>query len=98
MLIMADSHVHLNDARFAHDLEQVLWRSRHAGVTSWIVPGVDAASWPSIQMLPWHATLGCMPLMGCTRCSYTATSARNLDSLAQWLVSGKVIAVGENRP
>ena len=38
---MIDTHCHLDDHQFAHDLEHVLRQSRDANVTRWILIGYD---------------------------------------------------------
>lgn len=66
---MTDAHCHLQDPAFAADLDQVLQRSRAAGVTRWVVNGTCPADWPRVAELaasvegvlpqfglhPWHA-------------------------------------------
>ena len=39
--MIVDTHVHLDDPRYEKDLEEVLERSREAGVMRWIIPGAD---------------------------------------------------------
>ena len=39
--MIVDTHVHLDDERYAEDLEAVLARSREVGVNRWIIPGAD---------------------------------------------------------
>ena len=39
--MIVDTHVHLDDERYAEDLEEVLARSREVGVNRWIIPGAD---------------------------------------------------------
>jgi TatD DNase family protein len=66
---MTDAHCHLQNPAFAADLDQVLQRSRAAGVTRWVVNGTCPADWPRVAELadtlegvlpqfglhPWHA-------------------------------------------
>lgn len=47
-----DTHCHLDDLIFNSRLPQVLWDAAAAGVTQFIVPGVDAPSWRRMVMLP----------------------------------------------
>jgi TatD DNase family protein len=39
--MIVDTHIHLDDERYADDLEAVLTRSREVGVNRWIIPGAD---------------------------------------------------------
>lgn len=48
---LADSHVHMNAAKFDHDRDSVMARALAAGVDTMIVPSVDATSWPVIAAL-----------------------------------------------
>lgn len=42
--LLVDTHVHLNSPEYDDDLEDVLERSRAAGVRQWLIPGYDRAS------------------------------------------------------
>jgi TatD DNase family protein len=42
--MIVDTHVHLDDERYADDLEAVLTRSREVGVNRWIIPGADPST------------------------------------------------------
>ena len=42
---MFDAHCHLDDERLASDLPQVLARAREAGITGFVVAGVDPDGW-----------------------------------------------------
>lgn len=94
MPILADSHVHLDDARFDDDRGDVLARARRAGVGTWVVPGVDAASWPRIRALHdaepgVHAAYGLHPMF------LARHEPVHLDGLKQWLLNEQPVAVGE---
>lgn len=94
MPTIADSHVHLDDARFDDDRGDVLARARHAGVETWVVPGVDAASWSRIHALHdaepgVHAAYGLHPMF------LARHEPAHLDALRQWLLDGHPVAVGE---
>lgn len=94
MPIIADSHVHLDDPRFDDDRDEVLARARRAGVATWVVPGVDAASWPRIHTLHdaepgVHAAYGLHPVF------LAQHEPAHLDALQQWLRNEHPVAVGE---
>ena len=44
--MIVDTHIHLDDARYAEDLEAVLQRAREAGVTRYIIPAADPDTLP----------------------------------------------------
>lgn len=94
MPTLVDSHVHLDDARFDGDRAGVLARARDAGVDTWVVPGVDAASWPRIRALRdaspgVHAAYGLHPMF------LARHQPDHLDDLARWLEHERPAAVGE---
>jgi len=94
MPTIADSHVHLDDARFDDDRGEVLSRARRAGVETWVVPGVDAASWPRIRALHdaepgVHAAYGLHPMF------LARHDPAHLDALRHWLREEHPVAVGE---
>ncbi len=44
--MIIDTHIHLDDARYADDLDEVLSRAREGGVNGFIIPGADPLSLP----------------------------------------------------
>lgn len=91
---LIDSHVHLDDRRFDDDRVAVIERARTRGVTDWIVPGVDAASWPRIRALRnaeggVHAAYGLHPMF------LARHAPDHLDSLLRWLTNERPVALGE---
>jgi TatD DNase family protein len=94
MPTLVDSHVHLDDARFDGDRAGVLARARAAGVDAWVVPGVDAASWPRIRALREagpgvHAAYGLHPMF------LARHEPAHLEDLERWLQNEHPVAVGE---
>lgn len=92
--MLADTHVHLNDPRFAADLEACLERARAAGVQHFLCPGYDlessrraveiAARYPEVR-----AAVGVHPHDART---YDDAVDRELEA---WLGRGAAVAVGE---
>jgi TatD DNase family protein len=39
--MIVDTHIHLDDERYAEDLEMVLAQAKEVGVNRWIIPGAD---------------------------------------------------------
>ncbi len=68
--MIIDTHCHLDDARYADDLEEVLARAKAHGVIGMLIPGADPADLPRAQEIverhpniffavgvhPYHAT------------------------------------------
>jgi TatD DNase family protein len=89
--MIIDTHVHLDDPRYAEDLEEVLARSREAGVTGWIIPGADPETLPrAVEIAERHEgvwfAVGVHPY-----------DARNYDrgELERYIGHEKCVAVGE---
>src|SRR5262245_34353209 len=93
-LTLVDTHAHLNDRRFAPDVDQVIARARSGGVQSMVVVGYDVPSseraialahqysciWATVGIHPHHA-------------QYADAAA--LRTLAQLAGDERVVAIGE---
>jgi len=91
---LVDSHVHIDDASFDGDREQVLATAAGAGVRLMVVPGIDAASWPRIAMLcDRHA--GLLPAYGLHPLFLAHHRPEHLDLLRERLGGGDAVALGE---
>ena len=42
--MIIDTHIHLDDARYDEDLDEVLPRAREGGVKRFIIPGADLST------------------------------------------------------
>jgi TatD DNase family protein len=91
---LADSHVHLDDARFDGDRAAVLERASAAGVDMLVVPGTDAASWPRIQALCTSGS-GIFPAYGMHPMFMPNHQPDDVDRLSHWLATQHPVAVGE---
>jgi TatD DNase family protein len=94
MLPLADSHVHLDAADFADDRDAVMARALAAGVTTMVLPAVDAASWPGIRALA-GASAHVYPAYGLHPMFLANHAPEHIDQLAGWLAHGDAVAVGE---
>lgn len=91
---LIDTHAHLNDSKFAPDIDEVLARARNAGVGGIIVCGYDLDSSRSAVDLaarfePIYATVGVHPH---DAKSYTADTQTAIEELSR---GEKVLAIGE---
>ncbi len=94
LLPLVDTHAHLNDRRFAQDVQVVVERARDAGVVSMVVVGYDVASseravalaqrydcvWAAVGIHPHHAT------------DVDSSALARLETLAR---DARVVAIGE---
>jgi TatD DNase family protein len=94
MLKLADSHVHLDAAAFAEDRDAVITRAADAGVSTLILPAVDAASWPGIRALS-EVNEHVFPAFGLHPMYLAQHVPEHVDQLATWLAHGDAVAVGE---
>ncbi|WP_091336139.1 TatD family hydrolase [Frateuria terrea] len=91
---LVDSHVHIDDASFDRDREQVLASAAEAGVRLMVVPGIDAASWPRIARLcDRHA--GLAPAYGLHPLFLARHRPGHLELLRERLGDGRAVALGE---
>ena len=94
MHALVDTHVHLDDSSFDGDRNAVITRARAAGVTTQVVPGVDARSWESIRQL-CDSHPGLYPAYGLHPMFLAQHHPEHLDALPGWLADGGAVAVGE---
>jgi TatD DNase family protein len=94
MPTLADSHVHLDDARFDADRDAVLERARAAGVNLQVIPGTEAASWPRIHALCTPGS-GLFPAYGMHPMFMHRHQAGDIGALSHWLETHRPVAVGE---
>lgn len=94
MPTLVDSHVHLDDAAFAVDRDAVMERARRAGISTMIIPAVDAVSWPRISALcANHAQLH--PAYGLHPMFLSHHAPEHVEALSSWLQDNPAVAVGE---
>lgn len=93
-LFLTDTHAHLNDPKFANDLEETIKRAQAAGVGRIVVPGYDITSSKAAVEIAArfecvYATVGIHP-HDSKHCDDEALAA-----LAELAGSPKVVAIGE---
>ena len=91
---LADSHVHLDDARFDNDRAAAIERAHSAGVSLQVIPGTDRASWPCIQALCTPGS-GLFPAYGMHPMFMHRHQATDIIDLSHWLETQGPVAVGE---
>ena len=94
MPALADSHVHLDDAAFDPDRAAVIVRALEAGVSTLVLPAVDAASWPAIKAL-CASNRHIFPAYGLHPMYLAQHAPAHLDLLRRWLDGSEAVAVGE---
>lgn len=93
-----DTHCHLDAEEFAGTQQEILARSRAAGVTGWIVPAVAAHNFDGVRALA-HRTAGMGYALGIHPLCVGAASAEHIDLLEACLAEQRndplLLAVGE---
>lgn len=95
MALWIDTHVHLDDSRYAEDLDQVLARAREAGVHYFIDPGCDGPTTHGALALAERYPGVIFPAVGVHPHEAKALTPALYDELAALAARPEVIAVGE---
>jgi len=92
--LLIDSHCHLMDRRFKSDLEEVLERSRKAGVREWLVIGTDVqTSREAIELA--KSIEGCRAAVGIAPHEAAKTGENDLAEIESLAQKPEVVALGE---
>lgn len=91
---LVDSHCHLDVAEFDADRQAVIARALQAGVRRQVVPAIDARGWPGLKAAcAMHP--GLHPAYGLHPVFLARHRPQDLDTLADWIVRERPVAVGE---
>jgi len=91
---LIDTHTHLDDSGFTPDLEQVLERAGNAGISTLIVPAIQASGWSALRQLCQHYPQ-LHPAYGLHPMFMSQHSEEDLAALTAWLARDDAVAVGE---
>lgn len=89
-----DTHTHLYLEEFQADIEQVIDRARHEGVTQFYLPNVDRSTIPDLLKLE-EKHPDCIAMMGLHPCYVKENVADELKLVEEWLRKRPFAAVGE---
>lgn len=89
-----DTHCHLDVADFDIDRDEVLVRSRAAGVGQMVIPAVDAAGWPGLIDL-CHREEGLYPALGLHPIFIDSHRDEDLVALRSLVGQQRPVAIGE---
>lgn len=95
MLRLADSHAHIYAEEFKADIDEVIDRSREAGIEKIYMPNVDGASIEEMLALAQKYPGFCIPMMGLHPCYVTEDFQKDLYLIEEYLNKGGFCAVGE---
>ena len=94
MVMLVDSHCHLDASELDHDRDAVIRRARAAGVQWQIVPAVDAAGWPKLRDI-CAADTGLYPAYGLHPMFLSSHREEHLAQLHDWIQRERPVAIGE---
>jgi len=91
---LIDSHSHIDFNEFDNDRDAVLKRAKTACVSTIIISATTAERWPLIKTL-CDKQPHCHPAYGLHPMFMSKHKRQHLDTLRQWIIKAKPIAIGE---
>ena len=94
LIVLVDSHCHLDATEFDVDRDGVIARARAAGISAQVVPAIALSGFAKLRELcaqhaDLHAAYGLHPMF------LDEHRPQHLDALREWLVREQPVAVGE---
>ncbi len=90
-----DTHAHIYSTDFDKDREEVMERSREAGVNEIYMPNIDHTSMDGMLEVESDHPETCFAMMGLHPCSVKKDFEGELYGMEQWLSKRKFAAIGE---
>ncbi len=90
-----DTHCHLYETVFQHDLAQVIKNSVDAGVEKILIPNIDQSSISDLLALCKDYPQNCFPMLGLHPCYVKENFLSVLDAIEPLLTKEKCVGVGE---
>ena len=94
LMMLIDSHCHLDDDRFDADRDRVIERARQSGVCGFIVPATTANRWDKVRQVV-ESCDGAFAAYGLHPMFLGQHQAPHLRELDEWLDREQPVAVGE---
>ena len=92
---MVDTHAHLYDEQFEHDLDTVITRAADSGVGRMLLPNIDAQTVRPMLEVCRQYPARCFPMLGLHPTSVHEDFERQLEIIATHLDQTEVVAIGE---
>lgn len=89
-----DTHAHLDDPRFDHDLTEVIERSLAVGIQQIIIPSIQASGWSRLRLLSQQYPQ-LLPAYGLHPMFMSQHRRTDIAVLRDWLKAHSAIALGE---
>jgi TatD DNase family protein len=94
-MVLFDTHTHLFSEAFIEDRTEIIERAIASGVSTLLLPNIDADSIGPMHDLCQQYPKNCFPMMGLHPGSVKEDWEQQLEIIRKWLFSEKYIAVGE---
>lgn len=91
---LIDTHAHIYLSQFDNDRNDMIARSRDAGITTILMPAIDSTTHASMLETE-NANQNCLCMMGLHPCSVNESFEKELQIVEEYLGRRKFIAVGE---
>ena len=92
---MIDTHAHLYDEQFEHDLNEVITHAADSGVGRMLLPNIDAQTvQPMLEVCSQYPTR-CFPMLGLHPTSVHEDFEKQLEIIASHLAHTEAVAIGE---
>ena len=92
---MIDTHAHLYDEQFEHDLDAVITRAAGSGVGRMLLPNIDAQTVQPMLEVCRQYPARCFPMLGLHPTSVREDFEQQLEIIASYLDHTKIVAIGE---
>lgn len=93
-MTLIDSHCHLDDDRFDHDRDPIVFRAKSQGISHIVIPATIANRWPKVKKV-CESYQGLYPAYGLHPMFMGSHQTQHLAELDAWLEHQKPVAVGE---
>ncbi|MGC4101760.1 TatD family hydrolase [Ferruginibacter sp.] len=90
-----DTHCHLYSEEFVQDLDAVMDRAAHEGVSRFYLPAIDSTAHKDMIALEEKYPGKCIAMMGLHPCYVKENYKQELQQVEEWLDKRSFVAVGE---
>jgi len=92
---LIDTHAHIYLSNFQDDIDNVLEKSKMAGVSKIYMPNIDSTTIEGMLQLEKDHPNFCIPMMGIHPCNIKDNFQEELDNALSWLKRREFCAIGE---
>jgi TatD DNase family protein len=94
-MVLIDTHTHIFHKEFDTDLDEMVARSRNAGVSHMLLPNINLESVTRLHTVSEKYPGICLPMMGLHPCDVNEGWKKELEAIGELLHQGNYCAVGE---